>query len=171
MEIRQKILVPTNFSGCSTAALNFAVFLTGELNAVIHLTHVMTIMGDPFVPKKERKHQHRKQLEQEAAYWRGKGVLIETHLLKGEPSTQITEIAEGLQCDLIVMGLPFLSRIKDRLMTSTVESVIRSTVIPVFTVKDCPQIADHDHRRRMHRGVFFDEEWGEIGLNLVDLNQ
>ncbi len=142
MEKVDKILVPVDFSPCSEAALSYAAFLAGQLHATLLLAHVILPMGYPIdfamvqpLAYRELKRGIGQALEKTADRWRKKGVLIETHLLKGEPSIEIGEAAAHLECDLIVMGTHGRKGLSHLVMGSVAEKVIRLAPVPVVTIK------------------------------------
>jgi len=142
MERINKILVPTDFSDCSREAIEYAVTLAQQLDATLLLTHAMerTVYPVDFALPEQVIYPHLRkevaaELERNAALWNGKGVCIETHLVKGEPSDAIVQAAKDFECDLIVMGTHGRRGFSRALMGSVAEQVIRSSVVPVLTVR------------------------------------
>lgn len=140
MEKVERILVPTDFSDCSTEAFNDAITLARQTKATLLLAHVcdpngspvvFVVIGPPVFPKLEIG----QALDRIAHHEREKGLLIETHILKGDPSTEIVKAAEDLNCDLIVMGTHGRTGMKHFLMGSVAERVIRSSPVPVLVVR------------------------------------
>lgn len=142
MEKIDKILVPIDFSGCSEAALSYAVFLAAQLKAAILLTHVMNPAGHaidfpsiyPLVDA-ELRNGLGQALERTADRWRRDGIAFETHLLNGDPADEIGRAARALECDLIVMGTHGRKGVAHFLMGSVAERVVRSAPVPVVTVR------------------------------------
>lgn len=140
MEKVNKILIPTDFSICSNEALSYGVFLARQLKATLLLTHVMESIGYPLSSISSHPFGHAElragqELDRLARPWRKSGVPIETHLLKGTPAADIVSVAQQLECDLIVMGTHGRTGIAHALMGSVAESVIRTSPIPVLTVR------------------------------------
>lgn len=141
MEKIDKILVPIDFSGCSEAALSYAVFLAVQLKAAILLTHVMNPAGHVDFPSiyplvdAELRNGLGQALERTADRWRRDGIAFETHLLNGDPADEIGRAARMLECDLIVMGTHGRKGVVHFLMGSVAERVIRSAPVPVVTVR------------------------------------
>lgn len=159
MEKVDKILVPVDFSPCSEAALTYAVFLAGQLQATILLAHVILPMGYPIdfatvqpVAYQEFKRGIGQALEKTADRWRKKGVPIETHLLKGEPAVEIGAAAAHLECDLIVMGTHGRKGMASLLMGSVAEKVVRGAPVPVVTIKPDPLAEPAGQKEALHRG-------------------
>lgn len=141
MEKIDKILVPTDFSGCSEAALSYAVFLAAQLRAAILLAHVMNGVGHVDFPSiyplvdAELRNGLGQALERTADRWRREGIVFETHLLNGDPADEIGRAARTLECDLIVMGTHGRKGVAHLLMGSVAERVVRSAPVPVVTVR------------------------------------
>ena len=140
MEKLERILAPTDFSECSKEAFEEAIFLAKRLNATVLLAHVMESLGYPidfghFDPLGYYELETNQALERMAHSGREKGVLIETHLLKGEPSAEILKAAQNLKCDLIVMGTHGRRGMAHLMMGSVAERIIRSSPVPVLTVR------------------------------------
>jgi nucleotide-binding universal stress UspA family protein len=63
------------------------------------------------------------------------GVSVETVLADGSPSKEIVHHAENEDCDLIVMGTHGRGGIDRLLLGSVAERVVRSSRVPVLTVR------------------------------------
>lgn len=140
MDKVEKIFVPTDFSPCSEEAIAYAVFLAEQLNATILLTHILEPIGYPIdfamIESSEFDQMKASQaLDRIARPWRQKGIRIETHLFKGDPVAQIVKEAKNLECDLIVMGTHGRTGMAHLMMGSVAERVIRTSSIPVLTVR------------------------------------
>src|SRR3569832_2122181 len=101
-----KIFVSTDFSPCSREALDYAVFLAEQVDATILLIHILEPPGYPidFALIEYSKYEQMKAgraLDHIANPLRKKGLKIETHLFKGDPTSQIVKEAKNLGCDLI----------------------------------------------------------------------
>jgi len=141
MEKIDKILVPIDFSGCSEAALSYAVFLAARLKAAILLTHVMNWAGHVDFPSiyplvdAELRNGVGQALERTVDRWRREGIPFETHLLNGDPADEIGRAARTFECDLIVMGTHGRKGVAHFLLGSVAERVVRSAPVPVVTVR------------------------------------
>jgi nucleotide-binding universal stress UspA family protein len=136
----EKIFVPTDFSPCSQEAIAYAVFLAGQLNATILLTHVLEPISYPidFAMIEYADYDQMKTvqaLDRIARSWRQKGIQIETHLFKGDPVTEIVKKAKDLECDLIVMGTHGRTGMAHLMMGSVAERIVRTSSVPVLTVR------------------------------------
>ncbi len=134
MEKEARILTPTNFSICAASALSYTAFLAKKLKAIILLCHILPSLGPP--DRFEKNKKSAAILEQDARYWRAKGYLIETLLLSGSRAQHIADAAEDWDCRYIVMGLSSQRQIKDYMVGSLAERVIRLSDTPVIVVKE-----------------------------------
>jgi nucleotide-binding universal stress UspA family protein len=149
------ILHPTDFSDYSTAALRMAEALARDYGARLVVLHVMppppVVAGEmgAYIP----------ELEDPTALWDRLNALqpegsicVERFLVKGEPATEIVNMARGEKADLLVMGTHGRSGLGRLLMGSVAEWVMRKAPCPVLTVKmpvgaareaAAPQLAGH----------------------------
>lgn len=140
MEKVEKILVPTDLSDYSKEAFKAAITLAQQTKATLLIVHVLdpigypidfALIGPPVFPKLKIG----KELDNMAQYGIGKGLLVEKHILKGDPPTEIIKAAKDLNCDLIVMGTHGRTGMAHLLMGSVAERVIRSSAVPVMIVR------------------------------------
>lgn len=133
-----RILVPTDFSACSTTALNVAVALANDREeASVTVLHVV----EPTVPSYDddlgvlEPEALRTELEALAAS-RGHNVRIDAEIRDGQPAEEILAYADKHGIDLIVMGTHGSGGIIDFLVGDTAEKVMRRAKCPVLTVRD-----------------------------------
>lgn len=163
MEKVERILVPIDFSDYSKEAFDAAVTLAGQTHATILLAHVLEPIGSPidfarFEPPIYPELKIGQTLDRMARPGREKGLLIETHILKGDPPVEIVKATKDLSCDLIVMGTHGRTGMAHLLMGSVAERVIRSSAVPVLVVRLRKEVGE---KRRMG-AVGRSEEWGII---------
>ena len=147
-----RILVPTDFSPPSDAALEYARVVASRFGASLHLLHVV---DDPyhtgyatevFVPEVEGLR------DELLAY----GIAIQEDCLQpsdrrelrattaaviGTPAQSIVAYAGAHDIDLIVMGTHGRGGMSHLLMGSVAEQVVRTAPCPVFTVRQTPAVA------------------------------
>jgi len=141
----QKILVPVDFSEHSAKALEMAADLAKAFDgATVHLLHcyqVQPVGVSPYgivLPEtfdRDIREAASSQLEKWREKIEAKGVQAEAHLSSMFPSVAISDTAEQLGADLIVMGTRGLSGIKHVLLGSVAERTLRIASCPVLTVK------------------------------------
>lgn len=136
------IVVGTDFSADSDAALAWATKIAREHGAGIIMVHALSsgVLPTPeFVPVPPEYvasvHGEAKELlEKAAARSRAEGVDVECELLLSWPSIGILDIAERFSADLIVLGTRGRSSWKRALLGSTAARVVRQAPCPVLTV-------------------------------------
>jgi nucleotide-binding universal stress UspA family protein len=152
MRIR-RILVPTDFSPASDAALAQARELAGTLGASIRLVHVfddqavtgaLVADGQMFLPSEMRglvmsgvEARLREKLTANVDASLGH----DTALLTGPVAGTIVEYAQSHAADLIVMGTHGRSGVAHLLLGSVAERVVRTAPCPVLTVRQHPLAA------------------------------
>lgn len=141
----KRILVPTDFSEASEAALKYGRALAEAFDASLYVLHVME---DPFVfaPTSEgyvpppqfyeemesatRDRLNKLLTDAERAKLRAQLVTK-----KGSPFVEIVRYAKDNDIDLIVMGTHGRGAIAHMLMGSVAEKVVRKAPCPVLTVR------------------------------------
>lgn len=143
MDIR-KILIPFDFSEYSEKAFTWALAMAERYRARVLLLHVVPrpsyppmLMGTYFnVAEFEVSLQT--EAEARAKEFLGKTgsrtVQIDTKVVIGEPFSDICQIAEQEQIDLIVMGSHGRTGLSHVLLGSVAERVVRHAPCPVLVV-------------------------------------
>jgi nucleotide-binding universal stress UspA family protein len=131
-----RILVPTDFSAPSEAALAYGRELANQFDAALHLMHVAE---NPFL---RAAAMDRRALE-EAAVRRLQERLTEAERRRGsvaiveqsdEPANEILRYAESASIELIVMGTHGRAGLARVVVGSVAEAVVRAAPCPVLTV-------------------------------------
>jgi universal stress protein A len=140
-----RILVPTDFSDASTAALKYAVALADAFQARLHLLHVvedlverrwateLAMVMSPGLDADARRQSDEALTglltrEERQAY----SATVATEL--GTPFAAIVKYARREDIDLIVMGTHGRGRIAHLLIGSVAENVVRHAPCPVLTI-------------------------------------
>jgi nucleotide-binding universal stress UspA family protein len=146
-----RILVPTDFSPPSDAALEYARAVATRFGASLHLLHVVedpyraAYAAEVYVPEVEGL---RDELITDAVA-RLKDRLLSSDLanydattdaLIGTPAWSIVEYAAAHDIDLIIMGTHGRGGMSHLLMGSVAEKVVRTALCPVLTVRQTPAI-------------------------------
>ena len=142
-----RILVPTDFSPCSDAALGCAKRMAAKLGGTVRLLHVIDNAGvgasygsELFVPEPpgaqtERTREARIQLSRRILTDSRSRVTVTADVIHGPVGTMIATYAGDAGFDLIVMGTRGRGGLAHLFMGSIAESVIRTARCPVLTVK------------------------------------
>jgi len=151
----KRILVPTDFSPTSDAALEFALPLAERLGASLHLLHVL---DDPFVAdglsseaymteaptlRTAMLQDAQERLAHRASPTTPGVARIETEVLFGHGAKTIAEYAAAREVDLIVMGTHGRTGVAHFLLGSVAERLVRTAPCPVLTVRQ-PKARRHD---------------------------
>lgn len=144
MEIRN-ILVPVDFSAHSERAVEYATSVAKQFGAKLHLLHAYHLPIQVATPDQivvpadfwtSVRNAASEKLQESAQKVAAEGVQVDTHLTEMAPAPAVTEAAEQLHVDLIVMGTRGLTGLKHVLLGSVAERVLRTAPCPVLTVKD-----------------------------------
>jgi len=125
------ILHATDFSEPSNHALSLACSLAREQRARLIVLHVM-----PVALAREKEgfgEDMRAELDRLAIP--DKTLHVERRLVEGDPATQILQVANESDCDLIVLGTHGRSGLSRLIMGSVAEQVVRLARCPVLTLK------------------------------------
>ena len=142
-----RILVPTDFSPTSDAALEHARALARAFSAELRLVHVFedpllagAVAAEAYVPEapgvrtalmKEAQERltHRLRPEDREA------LSASGEIITGSPASAITEHAARIGASLIVMGTHGRGGMAHLLLGSVAERVVRTAACPVLTVR------------------------------------
>ena len=155
----ERILVPTDFSECATAALEYALKIAGPLGAKIDLMHVWEApiySGADSVVVRDEAGEHltlleyvRRQAEESlrryVAGYHARGLTVEAKLVAGDP-LHVLERASH-EHDLLVIGTHGRRAIARLLLGSLAERVLHVAACPVLIVR-APGHAAHAPTKR-----------------------
>ncbi len=142
------IVCPTDFSEPSAHALSEAADLAGRMNADLHLVHawetpVYVYPDGPLVAQppmgRQLEAELRSALEQQAKTLSARGLRVHTHLAQGRPHEVIAKVAKEVDADLVVLGTHGRGGIARFLLGSVAERVVRTSEVPVLTVRMTPE--------------------------------
>lgn len=152
----QKILLPTDFSGCANYALPYAAKIARATNAAIVCVHVV----EPVVPavgytglaepmpiadiSEQLEDSAERQLPKLGECEEFVGLNVEEIIVHGDAAAEIVRVAAERGVDLIVIsshGRTGLGRI---IFGSTAEAVVRHATCPVLVVKPPSQEEESD---------------------------
>lgn len=146
----KNILVPTDFSPCSTVAHSYAAMLAEKTGAVINLITVLEIgqstpattgmvnvetTGDyQYMMSLMKLTQARMKNVHNSKVF--KNVEVNDHIIIGGASEKIVEASKKLKADMIVMGTHGMSGVSEKFIGSNAERVVRNAGVPVLSVKN-----------------------------------
>jgi universal stress protein A len=141
--VLRQILVPTDFSDESRAALAYGAALAETFSASLHVLHVLhSIVVPEAVPVQYESRQLETAVEETA--WDDLRALVageEYARLKatlaiewGTPVTEIIRYAQEHAIDLIAMGTHGRGGLKRLILGSVAESAVRGAPCPVLTI-------------------------------------
>jgi len=139
----QSILVPLDLGDHAAQLFDYAVALAGKLDAKVHVLHAVdwpklgaelpASVSDEAMDAIVAR--HRQDLQQLAATYTGKASLGSVELHIGDPRSVITQAAEQLRVDMIVMGTHGRRGVSRVLLGSVAEQVARTAPCPVLLVR------------------------------------
>lgn len=146
----QRILVPTDFSSCSRAGLNYALSWaehTGARVQVVHVAETPALVG-PDLMVTMPDHPARtiaEWIDAEATkamgrflaeVYRPENVAIESAVFVGDIAERIAMAAKDWRADLIVVGTHGRTGLSHMLMGSVAEKILRVAPCPVLTLRE-----------------------------------
>ena len=145
----KKIIIPVDFSSYSENALRTAAFIakkdTAEL-IVVHMlefSHALISQSEVYV--QEQAVFYLKLAEKKMKEFLNKSYLkdvIVTPIIKHyKIFSELKDIANEKEADLIVMGSHGVSGLKELFVGSNTEKVVRNSEVPVLVVKGAPMLA------------------------------
>ena len=148
--LASKILVPIGFSKQSLVALAQAFNLAKIKNSDVVLLSVIkeqSIMQSLFLDDKsdDLKIRVKEKLDSIALEYSKKyDVVVDTMVAKGKIYEQITQVADMISADLIIMGTNGSKGRSSKVIGSNAEKVVRLSKSPVITIKG------QEHRNGCH---------------------
>jgi nucleotide-binding universal stress UspA family protein len=142
----KKILVPCDFSEAATNAFRFALEIADQSNGEVFLLHVveLPVMYDTLlmpslsfeeVYLKDMKANAEKTFAKMKAKWAKDGPKVTGHVSYGPTATMINSFAKDKKADLIVVGTKGASGLKEIMIGSNTEKIVRTSAIPVIAIK------------------------------------
>ena len=144
------ILVPVDFSPCSTAVMLLAAELAACLQApllVLHVVHDMSTWPEYYRKLRKKKQTHHMKGLAEEMLERFLRHTVKAHpdhpalaeadhlLVSGLPVQRILEVANKMDARMIVMGSKGLTGVSHLLIGSTAAQVVQLAPMPVTVIK------------------------------------
>ena len=135
------ILVPTDGSAGMTPVIDHASELARAHDAALHFLYVVNTASFANLPMETSWESVTSMLREEgedalrAAEDRARTDRVVTAMREGPPSREIVEYADAEGCDLVVMGTHGRGGLNRLLLGSVAERVVRSSNVPVLTVR------------------------------------
>jgi nucleotide-binding universal stress UspA family protein len=137
----EKILLATDDSAQAEEALKYARDLAvrdgAQVVVVRAFRHVPDIIGD--AERQERRSRSLGEAEHlahsAAENLEEAGLDVVVEVLEGPPAETVLRVADGHQCDLIVMGSPGRGDLASRLLGSVSHRVLAHAQIPVAVIR------------------------------------
>ena len=141
-----RILVPTDFSEPSDAAVQYARTVATKFGGTLHLLHVIedpyraAYASEVYVPelaglREDLLADARARMDASLTPTDVSMLHASTEALIGSPAWTIVEYASGHGIDLIVMGTHGRGGVSHLLMGSVAEKVVRTASCPVLTTR------------------------------------
>jgi nucleotide-binding universal stress UspA family protein len=138
-DIITRILVPTDFSDTSDAALDYARVIARRFGATLHLVHVLEdpliaegLAAEAYIAEQPSIRAAMADDARQRLAHRSEGASVE--VVFGHGAATIVDYAQRRGFDLIVMGTHGRTGIPHMLMGSVAEKVVRTAPCPVLTV-------------------------------------
>jgi nucleotide-binding universal stress UspA family protein len=136
-----RLLVPTDGSPEVDAVIDHAAGLAAAHDADLHAVYVVNTAGYAGLPGNgtvgglDAMMNEQGETALDRAAERVGDRFDERVLVEGSPSEEIVDYAEEASCDLIVMGTHGRGGIDRLLLGSVAERVVRTSSVPVLTVR------------------------------------
>jgi nucleotide-binding universal stress UspA family protein len=167
----ERILVPLDFSPASLEALDYAVSLTKQFHAAIHLVHVYppdeaSAPGAGHLLFESAEAIER--LNEELTGIHSKHVPTfrpeNCHIRGGRPYEQIVGVARELDADLIALSTRGHSGLKQLLLGSTAERVVRNAPCPVLVTRKRKQKSKANSKTFAIRTILVPTDFSQCSL-------
>jgi len=154
----QRILVATDLEPTTDSAIVLATYLAARFTAELHLLHVHVVAGETHDEEQERLETETLLREGRAraagALARATGeapaVAAHEHTVRGlSAADAIVEACGKLACDLVAVGTHGRRGLRHLLVGSVAEELVRTSPVPVLTVRPGTFDAPHQVKRIM----------------------
>lgn len=187
----KKILVPCDFSKPATNAFRFALDIAAQskgsiylLNVielpVLHDTVMMPVLNFEAELLKELKDKAEKSFAKIISKYATDNVKVVGEVLFGSVSTQISDFTKSEKIDLVIMGSHGASGIREFIIGSNAEKIVRNSLVPVLVVKDYskgsiknivfPNTLDTEHQEALTMKVKGLQAFFKAHLHIVWIN-
>jgi len=172
----KKILIPTDFSEYSAAAVDYAQALAAKLQAELHLLYVSPSKTKASSDEASAHATGMGQIREEGtagddfphaamrkfvAEHFDEFTYVEEAVVQGEPEVEILAYAKKHGIDLIIMATHGRTGLAHMLMGSIAEKIVRTSPVPVLTVKPIeliePLVTGNEVESELHLG----DKWTE----------
>jgi nucleotide-binding universal stress UspA family protein len=137
------VLVATDFSAGAERALERALLLPLAAGAKVHVVHVLG-KGGPRAARTDARERALSMLEgsvasaRDRAQARGDDLELTSHFREGQPFVEIIRSARELGAELVLVGRHGRERLRDAVIGTTAERVLRKGDVPVLVVNAEP---------------------------------
>lgn len=142
----KKIIVPCDFSEQATNAFRVAIDIAAQSRGEVHLIHIieLPILHDTvLMPVLSFEEALLKELEAKAELnfkklitkYNKENQKIITKVQFGAISKKITDYADKVNADIVVMGTHGASGVREFIIGSNAEKIVRNSSVPVLTIK------------------------------------
>ncbi|WP_373521317.1 universal stress protein [Aquiflexum sp.] len=141
----KKILVPTDFSACASAAENYAYSLAKKADAELVFLHIIITpvnwsklnkeQEDLFPDTKKAIAEAKSKLNGLIKKAQEQGILSSKLLIYNSVNVKIHEFVTSEKIDLVVMGSHGQYGLKDHILGTNTYSMLRRSKVPVVVVK------------------------------------
>jgi nucleotide-binding universal stress UspA family protein len=146
------ILVPCDFSKQAVNAFRFALDIARQSGGEVHLTHVielpvmhdsvlMPVMSFEEVLLKELKDKSQVEFAKLVKKYTEPKDKVKTATQFGAPSRMILSYIEENKIDLVLMGTKGATGVKEYVIGSNAEKVVRNSPVPVIAIKNYPKLS------------------------------
>ncbi|MEQ9166427.1 MAG: universal stress protein, partial [Fulvivirga sp.] len=148
----KRILVPTDFSACANAAAEMALQIAKLEESEIYFLHLAVDQSTPaHVPGKSVVHDDnqigiiRDNLDQLVKAAEADGIKAKKELVIGSGQEQIQDYIRPYKIDLLIMGSHGATGIREMVLGSNTQNVIKNIRIPSLVVKQMPKRIELKH--------------------------
>jgi nucleotide-binding universal stress UspA family protein len=131
----RNILVPVDFTPASERAAHYAVAMAREHNAALTMLHVIERWPTEEKADRARVMQSLREKVQNLVREEAKGLRCDVRVQVGRVVETILYTANGIEADLVVMGVRPRTGLLNRLMWPHAYEIVREAACPVLTVR------------------------------------
>lgn len=142
----KKIVVPCDFTEQAINAFRFAIDIARQSNGEVHLVHVielpvlhdtvlMPVLSFEEALFEELREKAEKQFKKLETKYNDDSIKIKSQVVFGATSRMVLDYIEENKIDLVVMGTHGASGVREFVIGSNAEKIVRRAPVPVLAVK------------------------------------
>ncbi|MDF0676422.1 MAG: universal stress protein [Nitrospira sp.] len=165
----KRILFATDFSSCAHHAEGYVTFLAKAYEATVTILHVLEIYEGAYVTTVQDPSETHERLDDIVRRLAQPAGRVKCQQRAGIPDTIISETAQEVSADLIVLGTHGRTGLRHVLLGSTAERVLTMAPCPVLTIRKPEKVEGQGATKPIHfKQIAVPIDFSDCSLDAVE---